>query len=184
MTPKSMKKRPILPPRYAKKGQHSALFFNGFGWANRRHSTKKGRAFRLELIRRQRCFSTYENNGQTDSNDPPQKAAVSNRTLCEAPLQEDGTGKQCDTFLSYTHDEPRRNRGSCCQAKEIANCRDTSRLAQPFADYLCLAVTGTTSFRVTGNENDNATAESRVMLIPTERQHSPALRKKRYARLY
>ena len=47
MTLKSMKKRPILPPRYAKKGQHSALFFNSFGWANRRHSTKKGRAFSL-----------------------------------------------------------------------------------------------------------------------------------------
>ena len=40
MTPKVMKKQLIWTSKICKKGQHSALFFNGFGCENRRHSTK------------------------------------------------------------------------------------------------------------------------------------------------
>ena len=36
ITPKSQKKRLILTPKICKKSQHPALFFNGFGWENRR----------------------------------------------------------------------------------------------------------------------------------------------------
>ena len=53
----------VLTPKICKKSQHSALFLHCFGWESRRHSTKKGRAFRLYF-----CFFLFGVNGTVSKN--------------------------------------------------------------------------------------------------------------------
>jgi len=71
-------------------------FFNNVGLEANEEQATEGERPKV-------CYELVQLFFVTSLRSPPQKAELSKRTLChEAPLQEAGACKQCDTFLAST----------------------------------------------------------------------------------